>query len=59
MYPSMTLGTLWWIPLNVGIALGQPHCNGWGKVVLESLLGFVLSLCLLHKSLSRVIILKT
>ena len=37
MYPSMTLGTLWWIPLNVGIALGQPHCNGWGKVVLESL----------------------
>ena len=37
MYPSMTLGTLWWIPLNVGIALGQPHCNGWGEVVLESL----------------------
>ena len=52
MYPSMTLGTLWWIPLNVCIALGQPHCNGWGEVFLESLLGFVLSLCLLHKSLS-------
>ena len=49
MYPSMTLGTLWWIPLNVGIALGQPHCNGWGKVVLESLLEFFPSLCLLHK----------
>ena len=40
MYPSMTLGTLWWIPLNVDIALGQPHCNGWTKVVLESFLGF-------------------
>ena len=59
MYPSMTLGTLWWIPLNVGIALGQRHCNGWGKVVPESLLGFVLSLWLLNKSVSWVIILKT